>query len=164
MIVSYSYSNKFDFSKEIIKYTSKKKYYLTMRVEQRYTIKYLTEDDCFEGVGPLVISHSELGVQRAGAGGNTLDASIDVYALKSLKVWKRSDENNVREYENYHVYELRSSGPLLSFQVETLLGDYPLLSKAIYAIAMFEEYGEITSWMPENTLTWDAENNVLTVL
>ena len=71
----------------------------------------------------------------------------------------------IEEFENYLIYELKESGPCLSVQQEIIQGSYPLISQAAYYIAMFDEYNqELTSWMPENKLSWDIEKRILTIL
>lgn len=113
---------------------------------------------------PLLTEHIEKGIQEENAGCNTLDASINIYSLLKMEVFDSTNNEKVEEHSNYKVYELRSSGPMLSIQQETLHGNYPEISNAVFYISQFEEYGEITSWMPEDKLSWDSENKVLTIL
>ena len=129
-----------------------------------YKIVYSDSNCKIETSGPLIIEHFEKGIQDKNAGGSTLDASINVYYLKTLNVF--DSKGNLKEnYTNYKIYELRSSGPCLSVQEETIHGNYPMISQAAYYIAMFDEYNqELTSWMPENKLSWDNEKKILTIL
>ncbi len=135
-----------------------------MKNNTPYKIVYSDSNYKVEATGPLIIEHFEQGIQQKNAGYNTLNASINVYSLKTLNVY--DSKGNLKEnYTDYKIYELRSSGPCLSVQQETTHGSYPLISQAAYYIAMFDEYNqEITSWMPENKLSWDFEKRILTIL
>jgi len=131
---------------------------------ENYQIVYTGKNNKIVTQGPLIIEHIEIGIQKEGAGGNTLDASINIYSVVKLEVFNLTDNKKIEEQTNYKVYELESSGPCLSVQKETIHGNYSEISNAIIYISSFEEYGEITSWMPENKLSWDSENKVLTIL
>ena len=135
-----------------------------MKDNTHYKIIYKDSNCKIEATGPLLIEHIEQGIQQENAGYNTLDASIDIYSLKTLSVFDTN--GNLKEnHTNYKIYELKSSGPCLSVQQEALYGNYPFISQAAYYIAMFDEYNqELTSWMPENNLSWDIENRILTIL
>lgn len=135
-----------------------------MKNNTPYKIIYSDSNCKIEATGPLLIEHFEQGIQQKNAGGNTLDASINIYSFKTLNVF--DSKGNLKEnYTNYKIYELRSSGPCLSVQQEKIHGNYPLISQAAYYIAMFDEYNqELTSWMPENKLSWDIKKRTLTIL
>jgi hypothetical protein len=135
-----------------------------MKSSSTYKIVLVDTEERFEATGPLIVEHSEVGFQENKAGWNTLDASINRYFLKTLKVI-HNEGRLVDEYSNYMVYELKSSGPCLSVQQSTFHGKFPRLSQAASYISMFDEYNqEIVKWMPENKLSWDEENRVLTIL
>lgn len=135
-----------------------------MKNNKPYKIVFVDLEERFEATGPLIVEHSEVGFQDHKAGWNTLDASINRYFLKTLKV-THYEGRLVDEYSNYMVYELKSSGPCLSVQQGTFHGKFPRLSQAASYISMFDEYNqEIVEWMPENKLSWDEENRVLTIL
>jgi hypothetical protein len=135
-----------------------------MKKNAPYTIVCSDSNNKFEATGPLLIQHFEEGIQRIDMRYNTLDASIDIYSLELLKIFD-SQGNLKDEISNYKIYELSKSGPVLSVQNETMHGNYPKLSRAAFYIAMFDEYNqEITSWTPENYLSWDIENRTLTIL
>lgn len=135
-----------------------------MKNNKPYKIVFVDLEERFEATGPLIVEHSEVGFQDNKAGWNTLDASINRYFLKTLKV-THYEGRLVDEYSNYMVYELKSSGPCLSVQQGTFHGKFPRLSQAASYISMFDEYNqEIVKWMPENKLSWDEENRVLTIL
>jgi hypothetical protein len=131
---------------------------------QTYQIVHTSKTKKIVIEGPLLIEHIEKGVQKENAGCNTLDASINIYSVSKLEFFDLTNNKKIEEQSNYKVYELKSSGPLLSFQQETLHGSYPEISNAIFYISEFEQYGEITSWMPEGKLSWDSENKILTIL
>jgi len=135
-----------------------------MKNNTPYKIVYSDSKYKIEATGPLIVEHFEQGIQQENTAYNTLDASINVYYLKTLNVF--DSKGNLKEnYTNYKIYELISSGPCLSVQQETIHGNYPLISQAAYYIAMFDEYNqELTSWMPENKLSWDNEKKILTIL
>jgi len=135
-----------------------------MKNNTPYKIVYSNSYYKIEAAGPLIIEHFEQGIQQENAGGNTLDASVNIYSLKTFNVF--DSKGNLKEnFINYKIYELRSSGPCLSVQQETIHGSYPFISQAAYYIAMFDEYNqELTSWMPENKLSWDFEKKILTIL
>jgi hypothetical protein len=131
---------------------------------KKYQIVYTGRNYKIFIEGPLLIEHIEKGVQIENARCNTLDASINIYSVLKLEAYCVIDNKKIEEQTNYKVYELESSGPCLSFQRETLVGNYPEISNAVFYISQFEEYGEITSWMPENKLSWDLEKRILTIL
>jgi hypothetical protein len=131
---------------------------------QNYQIVHIGKTKKFTIQAPLLTEYIEIGIQEENAGCNTLDASINIYSLLKMEVFNSTNNEKVEEYSNYKVYELKSSGPMLSFQQEILHGNYPEISNAVFYISQFEEYGEITSWIPEDKLHWDSENKVLTIL
>lgn len=139
-----------------------------MKNNTPYKIVYSDSNYIIEAQGPLLKDHLEEEIKREdafGLGNTWLEKTQrNKYLVRNLKVFD-SKNKLIEEFENYLLYELKESGPCLSVQQETLHGNYPLISRAAYYIAMFDEYNqELTSWMPENKLSWDIEKRILTIL
>ena len=116
-----------------------------------------------EATGPLSIKHFKADL-RVQPDGSTLFEEIDVYSLVFLKVF--DSQGKVKTvHSNYKIYELSHSGDVLSDLTSKSHGNYPKLSQAAIFISAFENYNyEISSWIPANTLSWDIDKRILTIL
>ncbi len=135
-----------------------------------YKIVYSDSNYKLEAFGPLIKDHSETEINRKDVFGTGISntwlekSQTNKYLVRELKTFD-SKNKLIEEFKNYLIYELHESGPCLSVQNETLHGNYPILSNSAYYISMFDEYNQtLTSWMPENKLSWDIEKRILTIL